>query len=231
VSYSVVFFWIHRPSVATCTSRIWFGGLGFIFCIGPIFVKAFWTWKVSQLTTKSPQIITLSNKQLLLPILPLIVIELIILIVWTTVDPYGPTYTNQNAAENEVIVVCQSQYNLLWLCLFFIYKGIIMLVGAFLAFKARHVPSKYKETRNIMYTIYNACFVAAFIVPIVFLVDMHPDVRFAISCLALLWVVTFTMVVMLASKIWLIFNKVVKSNSSTDQDSINRPKSQEMQSE
>jgi hypothetical protein len=82
-----VYMWLDVPSPAICHLRIWLGGLGFATVFGAYLIK---NWRIRQLfLNESLEIFAISNRDLLLQgILPAILIEIVILIVWYVTVEY-----------------------------------------------------------------------------------------------------------------------------------------------
>ena len=69
----------------------------------------------------------------------------------------------------------------MWLPVLFAYKGIILLVGLFLAFETRKVKIKsLNESRFITMSVYGTVIVSVTLTPIGFLLQNFPNVQYGI---------------------------------------------------
>jgi len=123
-----------------------------------------------------------------------ILIISVILLVWTAAFPFTPSQETSDILEdNEVMIVCSSEHSQIFLIILFIYKGLLVLFGCFLAFSTRKVASAYNESRQIGTAMYSIFFVGAILVPLIFLLDVKPDIEFSLISVATLWVLTITL--------------------------------------
>ena len=80
-----------------------------------------------------------------------------------------------------IIGVCTSEGSYMWLPVLFAYKGIILLVGLFLAFETRKVKIKsLNESRFITMSVYGTVIVSVTLTPIGFLLQNFPNVQYGI---------------------------------------------------
>jgi len=97
------------------------------------------------------KVFSISNSDLLLRgVLPIVLIELIILILWTALDPLLSIRDNESVllAEDEVNIRCASNYS--WgIGLFLSYKIVLLILGAVISYNTRDLVEYFKETQGI----------------------------------------------------------------------------------
>nr|XP_006811891.1 PREDICTED: gamma-aminobutyric acid type B receptor subunit 1-like [Saccoglossus kowalevskii] len=130
---------------ALCKISPWVFSLGFTIGFGALFAK---TWRVHRIfTSKTTKRINILDWNLFLFVGILVFIDVIILTVWTTVDPVTTNTVSmvtrvdeeQDALIFPVLRKCYSENEVIWLGLSCGYKGIILLFGVFLAWETRKV--------------------------------------------------------------------------------------------
>ena len=119
----------------------------------------------------------------------------------------------------EIIGVCDSKDSLEWLIVLFIYKGLILLVGVFLAVEIRKVKIvSLNESRFIGMSVYGAVIVSIALTPIGFLLEESPTTQYAIIGIMVLASATIILILVFVSKVCMTliiihhFNTVLRRN-------------------
>ena len=77
--------------------------------------------------------------------------------------------------------MCTSEGSYIWFPVLFAYKGIILLVGLFLAFETRKVKIKsLNDSRFITMSVYGTVIVSVTLTPIGFLLQHFPNVQYGV---------------------------------------------------
>ena len=83
------------------------------------------------------------------------------------------------------------------------------MFGAYLAFRTRRVISKYNESSHIALCIYNVLVLSAIVLPVVSLPEVaSPLAQFIILSIGILLLSSFTMYILIVTKILRIFGYV-----------------------
>ena len=128
IVYISIIFWYFIPSETwVCTARLWLSSIGFTLVIGAMFER---TWRIQRVYRLVEQGNQLSGKLISMleiggGVAAIVAIQLVILIVWTTVDPYQDVEEMVDAFE--IRYVCQSKYSGLWLALEACYFGLLLV--------------------------------------------------------------------------------------------------------
>lgn len=162
-----------EPSDATCILFPWFLGVAFVLSFGCLFIK---TWTLYQVWRKASNYerSNLTPNYIIKCLGVTLLIEVVFLIIWTTVDP--PKVRNQNLINNEQQLQCVSSSPVFWI-IFISAKGIWLLFGASLAVLTRNVVKEYNESSAIAYAMYNILLLGVIAVPLALLLGEIPGGR------------------------------------------------------
>ncbi|XP_074617775.1 gamma-aminobutyric acid type B receptor subunit 2-like isoform X2 [Acropora palmata] len=148
-----------------CKSRIWILSIGFSLAFGAMFIK---TWRIYKIFTNQPLKVRpgpLYDWSMLAMVGAIILVDVAILLSWELADPLkhkavkiDEMRDSQDPLKiNEIILdVCTSEKLPLWLTLIYVYKGIMLLFGLFLAYETRKVIYPHlNDSRVIRICMYN----------------------------------------------------------------------------
>uniref|UniRef100_A0A3Q3FR60 Gamma-aminobutyric acid (GABA) B receptor, 1a n=1 Tax=Labrus bergylta TaxID=56723 RepID=A0A3Q3FR60_9LABR len=150
-----------------CQFRLWLLGLGFSLAYGSMFTKIWW---VHTLFTKKEEKKE-KKKQHLEPwklyatVGVLLAIDFLSLMIWQIVDPLHVTdekFTKEAPKEDKDVLIqpllehCSSEKMNTWLGVVYGYKGLLLLLGIFLAYETKSVSTeKINDHRAVGMAIYN----------------------------------------------------------------------------
>lgn len=155
--YSAYWFWqFETDSTASCHLRAWLTGIGFVLLFGSLFAK---TWRIMRIFASSkPQILRVTNPQLLLVLGALLGIEIILLILYSALArPQMTVYSvdPRRASLNKQICTTTSAGRPILIVLI-IYKFLLVAFGIYMTFQVWNIPLKlYNESRAIAFSLYN----------------------------------------------------------------------------
>ena len=158
-----------------CLTRLWtFHGL-FAMTLSPLFVKI---WRMNLLVGKNAvnfTRVTINHTTAACWTLPLIVAQLLILMIFTLVDPPVSTELIETSGSSMVQrIVCQTETNA-FVITQGVFIGLILFTGCVLAYKTRNLDSRFKETKQLIFAIYNVSFVFVIISVVVGVSDDMDD--------------------------------------------------------
>ncbi|XP_029360323.1 gamma-aminobutyric acid type B receptor subunit 1 isoform X5 [Echeneis naucrates] len=159
---------VHRSQFpVVCQFRLWLLGLGFSLAYGSMFTKIWW---VHTLFTKKDEKKE-KKKQHLEPwklyatVGVLLAIDFLSLMIWQIVDPLHITvekFTKEAPKEDLDVLIqpllehCSSEKMNTWLGVVYGYKGLLLLLGIFLAYETKSVSTeKINDHRAVGMAIYN----------------------------------------------------------------------------
>jgi len=148
ISFSTVLTFIGMPTNLTCTIRPLILVLAFGLSFLALFVK---TFRIKVIFDKSD--IKVQDKHLLLYSGATLLLELIIVGIWTFIDKMQPTIINYG--PNKHYYTCSNRGSGIYFqWALIIINAIILLYGCYLAIKVRNVYSDYNESKVIGLSIY-----------------------------------------------------------------------------
>lgn len=168
------YFWLGEPSDAFCLLRPWLGGLGFSISFGGLIVKNYRIWRIFSDKSLDTKVADTDRSLILKGILPMLGLEVVILVLWTTLDPLRVVLVTDSPFlnTNQVYISCRSVG--IWpVIIFFLPKGILLLGGIVVSYKTRsikHQFKQYKESREIGWCILVTVLFAIFIMMVNFVI-------------------------------------------------------------
>jgi basic membrane protein A len=168
------YFWLGRPSDAFCMLRAWLGGLGFSISYGGLIVKNYRIWRIFSVSSLDTKIADSDRALVLKGILPMLSLEVVILILWQTIDPMRVMQITDSPflGPNEIYLACRSVGT--WpVVIFFVPKGLLLIGGIVVSYKTRDIKSQfkqYKESKEIGWCIMVTVLFAVFTMMVNFMV-------------------------------------------------------------
>ena len=155
---------------STCLARMWCFRLFFAMALSPLFVKVWRMHKLVGSHEEAPQVI--SNPRAVALAMPIVLIQLVILCVFTGVDPSLPksTVTIEDAVVMEV-VSCTQESNA-FIITILVYEASLVVIGCILAYLTRNLSSGIGQAKELMFSMYNIAFVGFVTTVIAVVVDV-----------------------------------------------------------
>ncbi|XP_030849459.1 gamma-aminobutyric acid type B receptor subunit 2 [Strongylocentrotus purpuratus] len=194
---------------AVCTARGWFLCIGFTLAFGAMFSK---TWRVHRIFTNiKMKKKVIRDNQLYAIVGVMLVVDLIILITWQVVDPVEPREVRlderQDPNGRDVILIpvmlnCKSQRTMIWLSIIYIYKGVLMIFGLFLAWETRHVSiPALNDSKYIGMSVYNVVIMCVLGVSLSFVITDNPNASYGLVSTFILFCTTITLCLVFGPKV------------------------------
>lgn len=129
-----------------CNARAWVLMAGFTLAFGSMFSKTFRVHSIFTNIKLHKKVI--KDYKLFMVVFILLTFDICILVVWQYFDPFYRETNNgtsiQNLEKEDIIIVpemehCQSHRMSIFLSIIYVYKGLLMAFGCFLAWETRHV--------------------------------------------------------------------------------------------
>uniref|UniRef100_A0A672ZZT9 Gamma-aminobutyric acid type B receptor subunit 1 n=1 Tax=Sphaeramia orbicularis TaxID=375764 RepID=A0A672ZZT9_9TELE len=204
---------VHRSQFpVVCQFRLWLLGLGFSLAYGSMFTKIWW---VHTLFTKKDEKKE-KKKQHLEPwklyatVGVLLAIDFLSLMIWQIVDPLHITvekFTKEAPKEDLDVLIqpllehCSSEKMNTWLGVVYGYKGLLLLLGIFLAYETKSVSTeKINDHRAVGMAIYNVAVLCLITAPVTMILSSQQDASFAFASLAIVFSAYITLVVLFVPK-------------------------------
>jgi len=192
---------------SVCSAPKWLLHLGFSLGYGSMFTKI---WRVHRIATHTKtkgedKIKYIGMKPMLeTQVVPwklwsmvgcLVLADAVFLAIWQILDPLKKQITtfDTEISENEdedveyqpQIWVCRSDYHNVWLGLTYGYKGLLLILGLFLAYETRSVKVKQiNDSRLVGMSIYNVAILCIITAPVTMVIADQQNATFAFVALA-----------------------------------------------
>ncbi|KAI4811972.1 hypothetical protein KUCAC02_014830 [Chaenocephalus aceratus] len=172
---------VHRSQFpVVCQFRLWLLGLGFSLAYGSMFTKIWWQH--------------LEPWKLYATVGVLLAIDFLSLVIWQIVDPLHITV-------EPLLEHCSSEKMNTWLGVVYGYKGLLLLLGIFLAYETKSVSTeKINDHRAVGMAIYNVAVLCLITAPVTMILTSQQDASFAFAALAVVFSAYITLVVLFVPK-------------------------------
>jgi ABC-type branched-subunit amino acid transport system substrate-binding protein len=196
--------WIGRPTEWICALRIWIPPIAFVLIIAPLLAK---TWRLHKIFTLTDMRIKPIPLILLVEIvLVLVGFQVLLCIFWISFGTIKPIVVNDPADRTLAYVLCGSNRNNKILSyITYGYLGLLLVLGAFLAFKVRKLPKDFNESKWIARTIYNSLLFAAMIIILGYSLSKYYIVVLILIAVCTLAISFGSVTLMMAPKLWALY--------------------------
>ncbi|XP_076864543.1 gamma-aminobutyric acid type B receptor subunit 1 isoform X2 [Brachyhypopomus gauderio] len=194
-----------------CQFRLWLLGLGFSLAYGSMFTKIWWVHTVfTKKDEKKDKRKHLEPWKLYATVGVLLFIDVLSLMIWQIVDPLHITvekFTREVPKGDLDVLIepllehCSSEKMNTWLGVVYGYKGLLLLLGIFLAYETKSVSTeKINDHRAVGMAIYNVSVLCMITAPVTMILSSKQDASFAFASLAIVFSVYITLVVLFVPK-------------------------------
>jgi gamma-aminobutyric acid type B receptor len=199
-----------RACDIACQSTPWLASIGFTLIFSALFSK---TWRINQVFSNARKFrrVTVTVKDVMLPLVLLLSSNVVVLSVWTVLSPmqYSRIAHEGTDAWNRIIssyAICQSNsgrkgealpYIVILVCI----NASVVVIANIQAYQARSIKTEFSESRYIAIAV---AFIAQALiigVPVIVLVRQQPQVRFAVLSMTVFAVCFATLILMFMPKI------------------------------
>lgn len=133
---------------ATCLSNLWLLNLSYVFVVSCLFIKAWRMWRLLEIS--APHLLKITRLHMLRIVAAHMIIEVIVLIFWTIVDPPIPLTFNVGDAVNLGCVQTNDTWWFVSMGSKFVYLGF----GAFLSVKNRKHAPLFGDSKEVGISVY-----------------------------------------------------------------------------
>ncbi|CAL8371586.1 unnamed protein product, partial [Boreogadus saida] len=200
-----------RQFPVVCQFRLWLLGLGFSLAYGSMFTKIWWVHTVfTKKEDKKDKRKHLEPFKLYATVGVLLGVDVLSLMIWQIVDPLHITVEKftREAPKGDLDVLiqpllehCSSEKMNTWLGVVYGYKGLLLLLGIFLAYETKSISTeKINDHRAVGMAIYNVAVLCMITAPVTMILTSQQDASFAFASLAIVFSVYITLVVLFVPK-------------------------------
>ncbi|GJQ88513.1 hypothetical protein Trydic_g15431 [Trypoxylus dichotomus] len=198
-----------KPTVYSCTARIWLREIGFCLVYGALMLK---TWRVSMIfRVRSAKTIKITDVNLLNRLAIIVGLFTVLLVVRTFVSP--PSVIVGHTADGLKAHLCSTDW---WDYGFSILEVMFLVWGIRLCIVVRKAPSEFNESRFISMAIYNEFLLSVFLnISMLFLQrPANPDLLYIIFFCHTHLTVTLLLALIFGTKAYVVFKGQDKANES-----------------
>ncbi|XP_071114745.1 gamma-aminobutyric acid type B receptor subunit 1-like [Haliotis cracherodii] len=187
LTYVAVFISALEPSVA-CKGRRYPAILGWSLIFGALFSK---TWRVHLIFTNVKlQKKVLKDSHLFLMVASLTLFNLVLLVSWSVFDPlyirwdeiYVESREGGDVRLRYMGAICESSYIRYFDAVLFSVQGILLMLGAFLAWETKKVKVEaLNDSKNIAVCIYNSAVLGILHIIITATMTLRPNLEYGIT--------------------------------------------------
>jgi len=153
---------------------------------------------------KQMERVTLPDSKLAVQVLVMVFLEVFYNFLWAIIDPLGPVETPYPSDTFLTYTSCSSPNSTIWTIVSFVYKGLFLIYGVFLATMTKGVPGAFNESRLLALSLYNSTFCILVGVPLTYiLTDLNAI--FVVKSLVILYVTMFTILTIFCPRLYYIY--------------------------
>ncbi|KPI92958.1 Gamma-aminobutyric acid type B receptor subunit 2 [Papilio xuthus] len=212
------------PFSAMCTGRVYILSAGFSLAFGSMFAKTYRVHRIF-ISNRSGVCKTklLQDTPLISLVCALLLIDALIVTLWAILDPMERhlknltieiSATDRSVVYQPQIEVCKSQNMTGWLCALYAYKGLLLIVGVYMAWETRHVKiSALNDSKYIGISVYSVVITSTSVVVIGTIISERATLAY----------ITITSLILIAttSTLCLLFlPKIIAIRSKTEDDPV-----------
>jgi len=154
----------------------------------------------------------LRNSKLFLILTVILLIEILLLSIWTGLARPTPTLVTGHT-------VCFSSLEGIFLPILLAYKCSLLLWGFYHTFRSRNATEQFNESKHIAAVIYNWVFVAIVGIPFFFGFGTTPISTYTIPTVLILFVITASLAALFVPKIFKIYKTKFRNIADVDNNS------------
>nr|XP_036231694.1 uncharacterized protein LOC106623734 [Bactrocera oleae] len=202
-----------------CTARVYLLCAGFSLAFGSMFAK---TYRVHRIFTRTGSVFKdkmLQDAQLIMLVCILLVVDALLVTLWVFVDPMERHLHNLTLEINSIdrsvvyqpqVEVCRSQYTQGWLGALYAYKGLLLVVGVYMAWETRHVTiPALNDSQYIGVSVYLVVITSAIVVVLANLISERVTLAFITITSLILASTTATLCLSFIPKLYDIWGRNV----------------------
>jgi len=202
-----------------CAAPNWLLHLGFSLGFGSMFTKIWRVHRIATHTKTKGQADKIKTQvvpwKLWSMVGCLVAVDALFVAVWQLVDPLKkekiefdlePSEDEDDDVEyRPEIWVCRSDYQNVWLGLTYGYKGLLLILGLFLAYETRSVKVKQiNDSRLVGMSIYNVAILCIITAPVTMVISDQHNATFAFVALANVFCCYLSMALVFVPKVFFI---------------------------
>ncbi|XP_055839849.1 gamma-aminobutyric acid type B receptor subunit 2 isoform X2 [Episyrphus balteatus] len=194
-----------------CTARVYLLSAGFSLAFGSMFAK---TYRVHRIFTRTSSVFKdkmLQDTQLISLVGALLLLDGLVVTLWVFTDPMERHLNNLtleiSSSDRSVVYlpqveVCRSQHTQSWLGALYAYKGLLLVVGVYMAWETRHVKiPALNDSQYIGVSVYSVVITSGIVVVLANLISERVTLAFITITALILTSTTATLCLLFIPKL------------------------------
>ncbi|GMT26033.1 hypothetical protein PFISCL1PPCAC_17330, partial [Pristionchus fissidentatus] len=189
-----------------CYARTWILCLGFTLAFGSMFSK---TWRVHSIFTNiRMDKKAIKDSKLFLMLGILLLVDVVVLSLWAAFSPFTrhetalPDIITNESVIKLTVDTCRSENAVPFQIVLFAIKGILMILGCFLAWETRRVNiPALNDSKYIGLSVYIVVVMSVLGLSIAFILQDRVNESYALTCLFIIFSTTLTLCLLFVPKV------------------------------
>lgn len=197
----------------TCILRMWAFHICFVLALAPLLIKV---WRIYKLVGSADRVVRLSitNQKALLYTMPPIVLQIIILAIFSIFDPAkSHTYVDIQGSSSFQHTVCKHKTTAFTITEV-LFEGCLVLAGCILAFKTRNLGSTLGEAKQLLCAMYNVALVGVIVLLMGSFLYVDQVSVFVIRAVGTFWATAFSSCAFVLPRILQLQRNNLRRNNS-----------------
>mmetsp|Transcript_26387 Transcript_26387/g.40020 ORF Transcript_26387/g.40020 Transcript_26387/m.40020 type:complete len:912 (-) Transcript_26387:122-2857(-) len=178
---------------ATCMLRMWLVPFFVVLPLAPLLVKV---WRMYQLVGKAATFRRrkITHRTAIFYTLPVLVTQVLILTIFTVVDPSKTTEeidTEGGSRIQHVVCGWESETHA-FMTTQMVFVGGLVVFGCYLAYKSRNLDSSFSEAKPMVLAMYNIAMAGGVVWLIIYVMDSEQATSYLVACIGIFWGTIFS---------------------------------------
>jgi hypothetical protein len=173
-----------QNSDTLCMGRFWSFNLAFSLTVSPLLVKVY---RIYTLVGGGLRRRELSNAKAALRTIPIVAVEIVLLVLFTIVDPPRSVETIDYDASVPVQHFTCQQETIASMVTMFTYKACLVLMGCVMSYLSRNLDSRFGEAKQMLFGMYNIAFTGICFILLVAFAGITPVSVYMFQAIGVFW--------------------------------------------
>eukprot|EP00980_Cylindrotheca_fusiformis_P001814 scaffold408_cov71-Cylindrotheca_fusiformis.AAC.15 len=175
-----------------CVLRMWVFFMLSSMMISPLFIKAYRTYKLLGSSVASAMSVKMDNGEAWLRALPIPLVQMIVLFIFTYADPWKATAEiNLDSAIPTKIMLCRSSTTG-FVIVQSIFDFLLLFMGCVLAYLTRKVDPLFCDAKALLFAMYNIAFTTLMVALVLGTIDTHETGKHVLQAIGVFWGTVFS---------------------------------------
>ena len=182
-----LFCFLGEATDQACMIRTWVFYLLLSIALAPLLIKSYRIYKLLGSSIAQAMTVKMSNRQTFAVTLTINLVQALILLTFSYIDPPKATETiDLDAIVPTKSVVCSRETNAFLFTQGF-YNFLLIAFGCYLAFLTRHIDTRFADAKALFFAMYNIFFTTMMLAIIFSSVDMRESGKIALFAIGIFW--------------------------------------------